>query len=399
MNEQQTHVLGVKIDIDKKTQVSEKILTWVNGDKPHHIVTLNPEIALYAYRNPETLKALNTADLTIADGIGLTFATLFLAGKRVQRIQGRELVNEVLKLSVTNQKSVFLLGGAEHVAQKAGESYCKRFPGLHIVGATHGMTTENFHYDNPDLIALINEAQPDILLVAFGGSDKQELWINKNLENLNTCKIIVGIGGLFDYEAKIVKQPPEFIAKLGFEWLYRLITQPKRWKRIFNAVIVFPWNCFTWKIRSLFVYRKNVVGMIVNNKNQVLLVTPSWADDPQWQLPQGGIDGNESPQQSILREMLEEVGLTNLEIISHLRNVHHYKWPRWHRIHRGYRGQKQDFFLLRYLGDGNDMRISREELKDAKWVDITHFIDELAYVRKEMGLIGLREYRRLTSKL
>src|SRR5690606_23109000 len=156
-----------------------------------------------------------------------------------------------------------------------------------------GVKSEEFGYRQPELIERINASKAEILLVAFG-APKQEIWIAENAKDLKHIQIAVGVGGLFDYLAGNVANPPKFVQTIGLEWLFRLITQPYRFKRIFRAVVVFPCRAFIWRIRMLLHYRENVLGVIQNQRGQLLLVSPAWSDVEKWQFPQGGIDGGES---------------------------------------------------------------------------------------------------------
>jgi len=110
---------------------------------------------------------------------------------------------------------------------------------LKIVGAESGGEITNPKDTDIDLINRIKELKPKILFVAFGHV-KQEKWIFYHLDQLPSVKLAIGVGGAFDYISGNVRRAPEFMRRIGLEWLFRLIQQPSRWKRILNAVIVFP---------------------------------------------------------------------------------------------------------------------------------------------------------------
>ena len=215
-------------------------------------------------------------------------------------------------------------------------------------------------------------------------------WINNNRKKLKNTRIAVGIGGLFDYLAEEVPNPPAWVSNVGLEWLYRLITQPERWQRIFSATFIFLNGIFWWKFNMSFIYRENVLGLIQNKKGQILLVSPAWSNTIKWQFPQGGVDDGEEPQDAIIREMSEEIGTDQLKIIKHHPSAYRYKWPKWYRLFRGQRGQKQDIFILKFIGSDKDIKLQKEELNAWQWCEKDKVIEELYASRKEIGKIALK---------
>ena len=123
--------------------------------------------------------------------------------------------------------TVYMFGGAPGVAEKAAEEMRKKYPGLKIVGIHDGYFDAK---EEKNIIADIKEKKPSLLLVGLG-SPKQEKWIYSNLR-FTDAKLAIGIGGSFDVMSGNLKRAPEFFCKLGIEWLYRLIKQPTRFKRM-----------------------------------------------------------------------------------------------------------------------------------------------------------------------
>ena len=145
---------------------------------------------------------------------------------------------------------MFLLGGIEGVADATAAVLKKYFPMLKVVGAESGgvASTDGGQTDDGHLIARINHAQPLLLFVAFG-HPKQEKWIFKHLDQLPSVKVAIGVGGSFDFISGNVSRAPEVLRSLGLEWLYRLIKEPWRWKRIYTAVVVFPFLVLKQKVK------------------------------------------------------------------------------------------------------------------------------------------------------
>lgn len=214
------------------SDVLAKIQAFLMVDELHQIVTVNPEFILTAQRDEAFKNILNKTDLSVPDGFGLQCAAWFLGQKIGERITGVDLTWEIAKLAAEKGYSIFFLGAAEGVAKKASHRVELLNPGLKIAGTYSGTP------DEEGIVEKINSANPDILLVAFG-APKQEKFISDNKMALKV-KIAMGVGGTFDYIADLVPYAPSWMRKFGLEWLYRLLTQPKRWKRILNAVIIFP---------------------------------------------------------------------------------------------------------------------------------------------------------------
>jgi len=391
MKEYKSHILGVKIDLLTYKQIFDIVEKYLFEQQCHHIVTLNPEICLKAEKNDYYKKIINRAAITIADGFGLTIGALILGTQKSKRMPGRVFLDKLFNLALIHKKSIFLLGGKPSIAQKAKHALEKSYPGLQIVGAEEGIRAESFSTNNKDLINRINQSKADILLVAFG-APKQEFFIHDNKSHLKTIKIAIGVGGIFDYLAGEVPTPSEFVQAIGLEWLFRLFTQKRRLRRVIDATVVFLLTCIKWRLRMMFVYRKNVVGLIRDNKDKILLVTPTWSKDIHWQFPQGGVDRGESEDQAFLREMNEELGTNKIIIQERHPRIHKYKWPKWYKLLRGYKGQKQDLFIAKFTGKENDIDLEKEgELKQVIWVEKDRVLSLLNSVRKKIGKKALQK--------
>lgn len=233
-------ILGVKIDNVDFKEALAKIQAFLMVDELHMVATVNPEFILTAHRDEPFKQILNNSDLNVPDGVGIKFAAWFLGQKIDERITGVDLTWEICKIASEKGYSVFFLGAAEGVAEIVANRIRLLNPDLKIAGTYSGTP------DEEGIVNRINSTNADILLVAYG-APKQEKFIADNKMALKV-KLAMGVGGTFDYIAGIVPYAPIFMRKLGLEWLYRLFTQPKRWKRILNAAIVFPWMVFVSKL-------------------------------------------------------------------------------------------------------------------------------------------------------
>ena len=241
----QTSVLGIQINVIKKSEAFTMAADFLQSSKPNYIFTPNPEMVVDASRDANFKQALNQGDLNLCDGFGLS---LFA---RTPRITGTDFMLEVCALAAKEHKTVYLLGsGNREVLAKTQESLLQKFPNLNIVGSNPGYKIEllpeekgtrlDFNpHERDEMLHEIIMCAPDILLVAFG-HNKQEQWIVENVPNLPSVTIAMGVGGAFDFFGGKSKRAPKFLQAIGLEWLWRLVLEPKRIKRILKAVVVFP---------------------------------------------------------------------------------------------------------------------------------------------------------------
>jgi N-acetylglucosaminyldiphosphoundecaprenol N-acetyl-beta-D-mannosaminyltransferase len=199
------------------------------------IFTPNSEIVMVANKDTEFKEILNKADLLVPDGIGLVLASKYLKKELQERVTGIDLMEEMLKYANEENKSIYILGAKPGVAKMACENIKAKYNNIDIKGSYHGYF-KGFHIGMKDhmeeklVLKEINEKKPDILFVAFG-APKQEKWINEFKDDID-ANIFIGVGGSVDVYAGNVKRAPKIYQKLCIEWLYRVIKEPFRIKRI-----------------------------------------------------------------------------------------------------------------------------------------------------------------------
>lgn len=249
----------------------------LDQQKVTRIVTINSEFILAAEKNPDFKKVLQSADLHLADGIGVVWAASFLgsvqrARSKVQsvmplffrfiwslfllpfvpnsyqeplpaRVTGVDLFTPLMNLLQQKNKTIFLLGAAPGVAEQVATTFRIQNSAFRI----HTHSGSPHDADAKTIIKLINDCQASALFVAFQ-FPKQDMWIAEHLAEMPHVKVAMGVGGTFDFIAGTAhihhggfkaKRAPSLFQKLNLEWLWRLITQPFRWKRIFSATFVF----------------------------------------------------------------------------------------------------------------------------------------------------------------
>lgn len=223
MHEDRITVLGVPFHSLGMDGAVEKIAGFIISGRLHQVVTANPEMVMAALEDGELLQILSRAELVVADGIGIIWAARRLGTPLPERVPGVELAAAALALAAGNGYRVYLLGGAPGVAADAARRLRLKHPGLEIVGVQHGYFTAA---EEDGVVAKIAAASPHILLVGLGMS-KQEKWIHRHREELKV-PVSIGVGGSLDVFAGRVQRAPACMCRLGLEWLYRLLVQPRR---------------------------------------------------------------------------------------------------------------------------------------------------------------------------
>jgi N-acetylglucosaminyldiphosphoundecaprenol N-acetyl-beta-D-mannosaminyltransferase len=217
-------ILGVRVDDVTYAEALETLRRAIAERVPHVVTTPNPEFVMLARGDAGIAEVAREADLVVPDGTGVAVASAIL-GPAIPRVPGRILVDALVPLLADRDASIFLLGAAPGVADRAADTLRLRVPGVRIAGCYAGDAS-----DNGDSAARVRTAAPAVLLVAFG-MPKQELWIARNLDALPSVKLAIGVGGVFDQLAGVRTVPPRVVHKVGLEWLWRLVREPWRWRR------------------------------------------------------------------------------------------------------------------------------------------------------------------------
>ena len=273
-----------KLVPDTFSNFVSNLIAMSQKKKTNHIITLNPEMAVESFNNKALQNTLKQADFVTADGVGIlaavqyqrlnkqknklfywllspfywtyTFYQLFFTPDKLNphlfRITGSDLVKSILEEGNDKKLRLAILGSTSQIIKEARINIEKKYPNLRLVFAdcgpqrieSDGSVAE---HEIRKLSSTINHSQPNILLVAFG-VPKQELFLNKYKHLLNV-PVSIGVSGAFDTVlANRIKRAPKIFRVLQIEWLWRLIKQPSRLKRIYTATIKFP-----------FLHSKNII--------------------------------------------------------------------------------------------------------------------------------------------
>ena len=213
------------MDVGFDNLTMEEAVEAVLAMRRGYVVTPNPEIVWLTRKDAALQEALAAADLVVPDGVGIIYAAKILGHPLKDRIPGMDLAMHVLEALSKRNGRVFLFGSKPGVAEKAGESLLRLYPGLSICGVHDG-----YFEDSAPIVEAIRSSGPDLIFVCLG-APKQELWMHTHLQELD-CGVMMGLGGTLDVLAGNVKRAPEAWQRHGLEWLYRLIRQPTRIKRM-----------------------------------------------------------------------------------------------------------------------------------------------------------------------
>ncbi|MFH0969593.1 MAG: WecB/TagA/CpsF family glycosyltransferase [Patescibacteria group bacterium] len=267
-------ILGVKVDNLDRGEILEKISRFLSENNFRQIATINQEIILKAQEDEEFKNILNSCDLNVADSIGIKFAFWWLGGKLKCRMTGIDLMQEILKIADERKLKVFLAANNRGLSswEETKDAILKIYPSLEISGANMDKNKVVGHQ-------LLVIGENDIVFCNFGAPFQEKFlnslkcdlpphlfkennnMVKNNLENSNLnenyglhnkrcggkIKLAVGVGGSFDYLTGKLKRAPKWMQFFGVEWFWRLLLQPKRIKRIFNAVIIFPIKLIFYK--------------------------------------------------------------------------------------------------------------------------------------------------------
>lgn len=222
-------IFGIEIDNLSRVEVVNRVRLWLDGSGFHRIATVGPEFLLLATKNRAFQGALKSADLRVADGVGLHFP-FFLAGESlVARVTGVDLLPTVFGLAEAKQLTVGLMLDPSGLSsyETIKKSLLARYPDMSVAKFSPEYLTGSAPI--PYHIVLCNYGAP-----------LQEIVLSGLRKKPGSVRLAMGVGGAFDFLTGQIPRAPKLFRAIGLEWLWRLWQQPRRWRRIWNAVIIFP---------------------------------------------------------------------------------------------------------------------------------------------------------------
>lgn len=203
---------------------------WIERRDPHYVTITGVHGVMESQRDEELRRIHNRAGLVTPDGMPLVWVSRLTGHREVRRVYGPHLMLSLCERSLDKGYRHYLYGGAEGVPERLTERLGERFPGLRIVGSFSPPFRLMSPEEDAEVVQRINAARPDIVWVGLS-TPKQERWMAAHLGRLE-APVMVGVGAAFDFHAGLKRQAPGWVQQSGLEWMFRLLTEPRRlWKR------------------------------------------------------------------------------------------------------------------------------------------------------------------------
>ncbi len=394
------NILGINTGDKNLTEILAAISAFYNDKQPHLLVTPNPEIILSAQTDEELFFILNQADLSLADGFGLKIGAA-ISGQTLNRITGADITPLLLKEADSNKRRLLIINRFDGLSSQADiENYIiKNYPNIEL------LVKESAQQASPDQndIAQISDFNPDLTLCLLG-SPFQEKYLFHLQEKIPTISLGAGIGGTFDFLVGKVKRAPAWWRKAGFEWLWRLIQQPSRYRRIWRATVVFSIKLLNWRFIMSRRYRPNVAVLMykTSSKGSEFFIVERRGQEGHWQIPQGGLDGLDLVSAGT-KEIQEEAGIINYKIVASYKNLFRYDFNKENgkysnsekQRHFGFKGQRQSLLIIKFTGSDTEIKINYWDHSAWRWELESNFLSALHPCRQEAGKIYLNKFKSL----
>lgn len=235
--------VGLPLDCLSFAETLDLIETALEkGTRVQHCV-INAGKVVAARKDLRLLKAISSSDIVNADGQAVVWMGRLGGLKIPERVAGIDLMDGVLRLASDRHLRVYLLGGTQHVVDRAAEAICLRHPGILALRTHHG------YFGSPDpVLEDIREFKPDFLLVGMS-TPRKELFIAENRDHLR-ARVMMGVGGAFDIWAGKTRRAPAWMQRTGSEWVYRVVQEPRRlWRRYLCSNVAFCVHGGAWALR------------------------------------------------------------------------------------------------------------------------------------------------------
>lgn len=243
---QSVHILGTPVSDVTYAEACALAERLIQAGGAHQFATVNPEFIMAAQRDHEFMNVLNRTTLNVPDGAGVLWAARRRGVKLRQRVAGVDLMLHLCGLASRRGWRVFFLGAQPGIAERAAAALVLNHPGLIVAGTFAGSPRLE---EEMAIVGRVRAAQPQLLFVAYG-APAQDKWLARNLPLLipfipsiasaepvgqavsETLGIVgMGVGGALDFVVGIQKRAPDWMQQANLEWLYRLLRQPRRWRR------------------------------------------------------------------------------------------------------------------------------------------------------------------------
>jgi N-acetylglucosaminyldiphosphoundecaprenol N-acetyl-beta-D-mannosaminyltransferase len=216
---------------------------WIARGEQHYVCVTGVHGVMESQRDPELRRIHNAAGLVTPDGMPLVWLSRLAGHRQVERVYGPDLMLACCRRSEVAGYRNFFYGGAGGVPERLIARLLEKFPDLRITGTYSPPFRKLTPLEDDEVVRVINLAAPDILWVGLS-TPKQERWMSDHLGRLK-APVMIGVGAAFDFHAGLKRQAPPWVQQSGLEWLFRLLTEPRRlWRRYLYNNPVFLWKVF-----------------------------------------------------------------------------------------------------------------------------------------------------------
>ncbi len=248
-------VLSIQLSTGSYVEFIDKIIRLSENRTSSYVCVANVHMCIEAYRNPDFCNVVNQADLVTPDGMPLVFALKALYGIRQDRVAGMDLLPDLLRQAEKNKLSVFFYGGTPEMLEQTNLFITDHYPLLTQKQFYSPPFRNLLEEEQKEIVNRINEFGAHLVFVVLG-CPKQEKFMASMKDKINAC--MIGIGGALPVMIGLQKRAPNWVQKIGFEWLFRLMQEPKR---LFKRYLI---------TNTLFIYLflKEFIKVIVIGKNK-----------------------------------------------------------------------------------------------------------------------------------
>ena len=232
------NILGVNVSAIDMPMALDVIEGWIARRERHYVTITGVHGIIESQADDELRHIHNRAGLVTPDGMPLVWLGRLNGHRHVARVCGTDLMLVLCERSAAKGYRHYFYGGKEGVPDLLKTRLQSRFPGLNVVG-THSPPFRRLTEAEDDrIVETINAAEPDIVWVGLS-TPKQERWMAAHVDRLD-APVLIGVGAAFDFHAGLLKRAPRWVQHSGLEWLFRLLSEPRRlWRRYFKIVPLF----------------------------------------------------------------------------------------------------------------------------------------------------------------
>jgi len=244
------HLTGCPVDHLSFEETVKELCRRIEAGVRTHVIFINAAKVVRYSKSPQFRTIINRADLLLADGVPIVWASRLLRRPLPGRVNGTDLMERMVAVAAERGYRLFFLGASHEVILRVVDEFRSRHPNLKVAGFRNGYFCDDEH---EAIIQEINGSGADLLLVGMSTPQK-ELWVDQNLNRLRVA-VAQGVGGSFDVVAGIASRAPRWMQRSGLEWFYRLVQEPRRlWRRYLETNCAFLWLVLrelleSWKLR------------------------------------------------------------------------------------------------------------------------------------------------------